>query len=420
MMGLWLLVPELQRLQVWDLLCGWTGTSGEQIDPRVSLQLLNEAALCIRSTRKSRTFNLRGFELASGLPYIATDQAIHGLLEPQRMAQTQNLQVALGQIRRASGHFQGRVLALDPHRMPSYSKRRMVLKRPGPQAKARKVSQCFFCLDAATSQPVCCTLGSSSRTATTAAIELMDISQKVLNTAPGSCLVMGDSEHFTTELVSYVHNQTPYDLLVPIPSRPCYNKIHEQLSEEDFTTQWAGFATATTPFSFQESPQEQFFCFTQRIGERPGDYDYRSFLCTRSINEVKALTEDYPGRWNVEEFFNFYQDIGWKRAGTMNLNIRYADMTMALIAQAATYQLRNRVGEKISKWNSMHLARNLFQGLDGDLRVKDDTVVVTLYNADRFDLPESEFTHMPQRLENEGVDPRVPWLYNFKVDFRFR
>jgi hypothetical protein len=27
---------------------------------------------------------------------------------------------------------------------------------------------------------------------------------------------------------------------------------------------------------------------------------------------------------------------------------------------------------------------------------------------------------LPQILEREKVDPRIPWLYNFKLDFRFR
>jgi hypothetical protein len=27
---------------------------------------------------------------------------------------------------------------------------------------------------------------------------------------------------------------------------------------------------------------------------------------------------------------------------------------------------------------------------------------------------------LPEKLEAEGVNPKVPWLYNFKVDFRFK
>jgi hypothetical protein len=42
----------------------------------------------------------------------------------------------------------------------------------------------------------------------------------------------------------------------------------------------------------------------------------------------------------VEEFFNAHQKLGWKKAGTLNLNIRYGQMTMALIAQAAIHSFK--------------------------------------------------------------------------------
>ena len=30
------------------------------------------------------------------------------------------------------------------------------------------------------------------------------------------------------------------------------------------------------------------------------------------------------------------------------------------------------------------------------------------------------YENLPQKLQTSGIDPRVPWLYNFKLDFRFR
>ncbi len=60
----------------------------------------------------------------------------------------------------------------------------------------------------------------------------------------------------------------------------------------------------------------------QREGERPDDFQYSGFLCTARRPEPESLTEQYPKRWHVEEFFNASQDPGWKRAGTLNLDIR--------------------------------------------------------------------------------------------------
>ena len=45
------------------------------------------------------------------------------------------------------------------------------------------------------------------------------------------------------------------------------------------------------------------------------------------------LTEAYPERWSIEEFFNFDGAMGFDRASTFNLNIRYGKMSLALLAK---------------------------------------------------------------------------------------
>ena len=54
------------------------------------------------------------------------------------------------------------------------------------------------------------------------------------------------------------------------------------------------------------------------------------------------------------------------------------------------------------------------------MRVQQDTLCVTYYNAPQAEQWKEHFENLPQRLEKEGVDPRVPWLCNFKLDFRFK
>ena len=106
--GLWLLVTEHLRLGTWDLLCGWTGQAGERVEPRLALQLVHETAVCTAGIRSDRTVHQRGgFELANGLPFVATDIAIHQLLASCTIADSKRLQTALGKIRLASGHFEG-------------------------------------------------------------------------------------------------------------------------------------------------------------------------------------------------------------------------------------------------------------------------------------------------------------------------
>jgi hypothetical protein len=105
-------------------------------------------AFCVNGLRNQRSLTQKGFELSNGLPFVPTDFAIHEMLGRHTMAEAQALQVALGKIRRASGHFQGRLLGIDPHRIKSSTKRQTRRHRFSAKEKALKMAQCFFCLDA--------------------------------------------------------------------------------------------------------------------------------------------------------------------------------------------------------------------------------------------------------------------------------
>jgi hypothetical protein len=109
----------------------------------------------------------------------------------------------------------------------------------------------------------------------------------------------------------------------------------------------------------------------------------------------------------------------YRRAGTQNLNIRYGQMTMALIAQTVIHQLRQRLGKPYSTWDADHLAKDLLFALEGDVRVKHDTILVTYYNAPNVEQLRPHYENLPERLKAENVSPAIPWLYGYKLNFRF-
>jgi hypothetical protein len=423
LLGLWLLVPEHLRLGSWDLLRLWSGQSADEaLVPRLALHLVHEAALCRSALRTDRSLRHKGFELVNGLPWLPTDGALHDLLEAHTIEQAHQLQIRLGKLRQASGHFPSPVLALDPHRLVSYSKRDMVQRRPSAGEPAAKQAQTFFLLDVKTRQPVCLVNASSARTLTSATQELLQLAQQIVPCPKAQRpLIVADVEHFTVKLFDYVREHTPFDLLTPLPQTAALQTHYQALPQEAFTRYWAGFAIAAETFRPRRTTlPEPCYRYIQRTGERLQDCHFKGFGCTRARSEMPALTVDFADRWHIEEFYRFEQGLGWKRAGTLNLHVRLGQMTMALIAQAVIHQLRQRLGAPFNQWESVHLAQDLFSGLEGDLRVHDDTVLVTYYNAPQANQWKEHFENLPQRLQNEGVDPRIPWLYNFKLDFRFK
>jgi Transposase DDE domain len=420
MAGLWLLVPEHLRLGTWDLLRAWTGQSSERMEPRLALQLVHEAALCSNGLRAGRCLTLRGFETLNGLPFLAGDVAVHDVLDARSIAHAQKLQVALGKLRRASGHYTGKLLLIDPHRAPSSTRRHIRKHTKDRGSKPIKMAQTFFCLDGDSRQPLCFTTATSAQTVSQATPNLLRMAADILAPLPTKPLVAADAEHFTAELFDHVRAETSFELIVPLPHRQCDQRRRRLIPAEDFTRHWAGYATAVRPFMPHDSRNGPYSELVQRLGERSDDYEFHSFLSTTDRDPVAALTEQYPKRWHIEEFFNFDQSLGWRRAGTMNLNVRYGQMTMALVAQTVIQQFRRRLGDPFDAWDAKHLASGVFRDLSGDIRVRDETIVVTYYNAPNKERLRAEYEDLPTKLAAEGVNPRIPWLYDFQLDFQFK
>jgi len=420
MVGLWLLIPEHLRLGTWDLLCGWTQCQGDQVQPRLALQAVHEAALCLPRFRRDTGLTQKGLELANGLPFIATDQAIHDLFDASTIEQTQGLQMALGRLRRARGHFLAKLLAVDPHHRRSYTQRQTRRHRHKEGEAAVKTLQTIFCLDAHTHQPVAFTIASAARTTSQAVPELLDMARDILQPPPRQTLVIADNEHLTADIFQHVLQDSPFDLLSPMPRGRSDQERLARIPPDLFVPRWAGLAIARLPYQFHRNPLGPLYQLVQRCGETPDNYHYAPFLSTSQNDELDLLCRDYPDRWHIEEFFNAYQAMGWNRAGTLNLHIRYAQLTMALIAQAALHQLRQRLGEPYQDWEAGRLSKLLLQGLDGDIRVDDNTVLVTFYNAPNAERLRQHYENLPHKLQAEHVNPTVPWLYGYKLDFRFK
>ena len=256
------------------------------------------------------------------------------------------------------------------------------------------------------------TIGSAGQTTTRASIELINLMDRILPAK--KVLLLADTEYESRELLDYVIASNRYALLMPVARRKL---IMDTIRVLSYQRHWAGYATAETTYKYRES-KYKFRLIGQRSGEKV--YEYKPFIATGEAAALELVTTKYPERWTIEEFFNFEGAMGWDRAATMNLNIRYGKLSLALIAQAATFQLKKKLPSPYKKWTAKHLADSVFRGIDGDLRVKDDTIIVTMYNVPESLNLRQHYENLPEKLARKGVNPKIPWLYDFKLDFQFK
>lgn len=412
LVGLWFLAAEHLRLGNWDLIKGYTGCADADIEPRIAMQIVNEAALCSNRVRKSNYISHQGFELLNGLGFLVTDEQVHGLLDKHTVNEAQSLQETLAIIRSNNGHYKGDLIAIDPHRIVSTSQRIMPKKKKQPEEPSRKMLQTFFALDTHTGQPIGCGIGSPGVNTSKATIDLLNMVGLVNKNA----LILADKEHFTEYLIRSIDQNSDFEFLVPVTSTERIQKIERS---QTYQSKWAGYAIAESMFNFAGC-KEKYRLISQREGETTRDYVHKSFLTLSDKPATVLISEMYRERWSIEDFFNFDGAMGFDRASTFNLNIRYGKMSLALLAQAATYQFRQKLPEPYKRWNSTHLAEAVFAKIDGDIRVKDDTIIITCYNAPKELNLHNHYQSLPTKLISEEINPKVPWLYNYKLDFRFK
>jgi hypothetical protein len=408
--GMWLLIPGLLKLGAWDILKSWTGKLDMDIEPRIALQLVNESALCVNRVRRKNSLNHQGFQLLNGMSRLVSDEQVHLLLNSHTMKDTHDMMLNLGIQRKLSGHYQGDLIAIDPHRIISSSKRVMAKKKKQPDAPSQKMLQTFFSVSAETGQPIMAAMSSSGMPTTKASLNLISTTDQIIK-APS--LLIADKEHFTNELFESVANNHNLSLLTPALNS---QRIKNILNTLEYTKLRAGFAIAETDFYF-DGQNIKHRLIAERFGEK--NYRYGGFLTSSSVDAQTLLCENYDKRWSVEEFFRFENDMGLNRASTMNLNIRYANLSMAMLAQAATYELRKNMNCDYRKWDARHLSNEVLAWNDGDIKVKDDTIIVTLYGSSDY-IKKDEYINLPNKLIQSGIDPHIPWLYNYKLDFRFK
>lgn len=413
-MGVWLLVPEYLRLGTWDMLKGCFSNNSVNLNAQIGMQLVNESALCVERLRKRDSLCNQGFSLVNGLSFLATDETVHGLLDMNSVHQYEQLQITLMQLRGLQGHYNKEpVIALDPHRIKSVTQRIMPLKKKRPEEPSHKMMQTFFSVDAFSGQPLAFTTGSSGKNCTPATLQLMNMIE-LGGIKEG--LFVADKEHFTQDVFDYFYQHPTFDLLTPAPE---IKKIKSVVDQLNYKPLWAGYALAETTFNFEEN-DNILKLIVQRQGEQREHYTYKPFLTTSTKSAIDLITQLFPERWTIEEFFNFNGDMGWNRASTFNLNIKYGKQTLALLAQAATHQLKQKLPDNYKTWTAKHTAMQVLTNMEGDIRVKDDTIIVTYYRDHEKLKLKQYFENLPQILTNEGVNPKIPWLFDFKLDFRFK
>jgi len=286
-------------------------------------------------------------------------------------------------------------------------------QRHDNHSKPAKMAQTFFAIDADTHQPVCFITGTSSRTVTQAR-RVVEAGADILQPQPHQTLVLADAEHFTAQLLDDVHEQTCFDLSCPCPptlsgaatASHSRGAVHPSLG---------GYATASC-LSAQAGGHGPFFQFVQRLGERPRNGPLKPFW-PPPTERKSPRSPRLPTTLARRRVLQCHQPSAGTAAPRTSIFATSHDPgpgRSSLISQLrSVWRNGRRLG--CEPPGSGHLPGNRRRPAR-----QRRNILVTCYNAPHADRLRDLYEDLPAKLEDEHLDPRIPWLYNFKLDFRFR
>lgn len=169
-------IPYLQELDIDSLLGELCPSKREGIPPeRIALQLIFEALFgYTRGIRTVSPISQADFGALSGLPFLCSPSTEYRLLTGIPMENSERFQVSLGNHLLELGHIGNRIINMDAHSIPLYSRKEMKASYISQEKVYGKAIRAFYTQDQEKGKPLfvqACYSGTTAGQATPALVE---------------------------------------------------------------------------------------------------------------------------------------------------------------------------------------------------------------------------------------------------------
>jgi hypothetical protein len=127
----------------------------------------------------------------------------------------------------------------------------------------------------------------------------------------------------------------------------------------------------------------------------------------------------YTKRWRIENFFAENTFLGVDRLPSLNLNAIQTMLSLRLLAYQVVDNFRHDLGPTYLTKTPELIHRKFIHGIQGRIQLRGDVIAVNLYGFAQQKAAADIFTNLDAKLEQAGVDPRIPWLGSRRLRFTF-
>jgi hypothetical protein len=361
--------------------------------------------------RAVATVSRADFGLLAGLPFLPSPSTQYRFLQSVSVQSALDFQTALGQRLVALGHVTpGHPVNVDAHNMKTYSRKAMKHAFITQEDRYGKAIRTFSTQDQASKKPLIALAAYSGTTVSQIPCRLASLTRDVLGR---DCLLVADNEWYCGQLIQELHTQYGVAVLTPVKSSPKRLVEFDAVPLEHYDqTVWGNVAAVYTTMTDFNGPLRMLL-------KKRRDGKYFALITPACDMTADTAMPTYTKRWRIENFFAENAFLGMDHLPSLHLNAIQTMLSLRLLAFHVVDNFRHDLGPAYQKKTPQLIHREFVDGVQGRVQLRGDIIEVRIYGFEHEAAASAILTNLDTKLENAGVDPRIPWLGHRRLRFTF-
>jgi hypothetical protein len=299
---------------------------------------------------------------------------------------------------------------VEAHNVKTYSRKAMKQSFITQEDRYGKAVRTFYTQDQASKKPLIALAAYSGTTVSQVTRRLATLTHAILTR--DFCLV-ADNEWYCGQLSQDLHAQYGVEVLTPVKSSPKRQEEFEAVPLEHYDqTVWGNVATLYTTMTDFDGPLRMLLK-KRRNGQ------YFALITPACAMTAATAMPTSTKRWRIENFFAENAFLGVNQLPSLNLNALQTMLSLRLLAFPVVDNFRHDLGPASQKKTPELIHRAFVDGVQGRVQLHGNLIEVSIYGFEHEAAAAAILTNLDTKLENAGVDPRIPWLGNRRLRFTF-
>lgn len=407
-------IPYLHQLDIHSLFGKLCPSKTEGIPPeRIALQLIFEALFgYTRGIRTVDPISQADFGALSGLPFLCSPSTEYRFLTGITMEASERFQICLGKHLLKLGHIWGKVVNMDAHSIPLYSRKEMKASYISQEKIYGKAIRAFYTQDQESRKPLFVKVCYSGTTAGQVTPALVEATQSVMG---GTFLSVTDKEWYVAQLLEYLDKIYRIEVLLPVKRTAKRMKEMEAIDFQTFKAR-----VGEPPVATLITALEGFTGRLRLFVKKNPDGTIFGLITNKKYLRALSAMQIYSRRWRIEDWFSENDFLGLNCLPSLELHAIQAALTLRMVAYHLMDNFRMNLGSQFATMTPELVHRHFIQGVQGKVQLKNEQIHVDIYGFRHQALVKSIFTNLEEKLLAKGIDPRVPWLNGYKLHFEFK